>query len=112
MNYLKENSIYHGKSESRMLEIEPESIALSFWSPPYFVGKDYEKGETYDTWQAMLETVISKHYQVLKPGGFMVINIADILCFKDESIPRIQAMNISTQKCPVTREMVLVPHDS
>jgi len=107
MKYLTPNKIYLGRSESKMKEIEPESVALSFWSPPYFVGKSYEKGETFETWQDTLKKVIEQHVPVLKPGGFMVINIADILCFPDESMPRFQAMNLHNQKCPVTREMVL-----
>ncbi len=107
MEYLKVNRIYHGRSEDKILEIEPNSIALSFWSPPYFVGKEYEQGETYETWQAMLKRVIENHAAVLKPGGFLVINIADILCFKDESIPRFQSLNVSKQKCAITKEMVI-----
>jgi site-specific DNA-methyltransferase (adenine-specific) len=55
----------------------------------------------------MLKDVISAHYDALKPGGFMVINIADILCFKDESIPKFQAMNLSHQRSAVTKEMVV-----
>lgn len=107
MEYLRINTVYLGDAEQKMLEIEPNSIALSFWSPPYFLGKEYEKGETYESWQAMLKAVIHNHKLVLKPGGFMVVNIADILCFKDESMPKIQALNVSNQKCSVTREMVL-----
>jgi DNA modification methylase len=90
-----------------MSEIEPSSLALSFWSPPYFVGKEYERDETYESWQTMLRKVIHHHSKALKPGGYLVINIADIRVFKDESIPRFQAMNISMQKSKVTREMVL-----
>lgn len=90
-----------------MKKIEPNSIDLSLWSPPYFVGKSYEKDATYEDWQALLRDVISHHQTILKPGGFLVINIADILCFEDENIPRIQALNISRQKSKVTREMVL-----
>jgi DNA modification methylase len=107
MQYLKANVIYHAKSEFKMLEIEPSSVALSLWSPPYFVGKEYEKEETFESWQTMLKKVIENHALILKPGGFLVINIADILCFKDHDMPRIQALNISNQKCKVTREMVL-----
>ncbi|MFB2924315.1 DNA-methyltransferase [Aerosakkonema funiforme] len=90
-----------------MLEIEPGSVALSLWSPPYFVGKNYEKDETFESWQLLLKKVIENHALVLKSGGFLAINIADILCFKDENMPKIQALNISNQKCKVTREMVL-----
>ena len=106
-NYLEVNEIYCGRSEELMRQIEPNSVSISFWSPPYFVGKEYETNETYDTWQEMLRQVIALHSVVLKPGGFMVINIADILAFKDEFMPRIQGMNISNHKSPVTREMVI-----
>lgn len=107
MDYLRHNTVHHGFSEDLMTQIEPESIALSFWSPPYFVGKDYEKDATYESWQQMLKTVIELHAPIIKPGGFMVINIANILCFKDANIPRFQAMNLGRQRSSVTREMVL-----
>lgn len=107
MIYLEPNGIYEGRAESLIETLRPNSIALSFWSPPYFVGKDYEKGETYGSWQALLKRVIAGHATALKPGGFMVINIADILCFKDPKIPRFQAMSLAQQKCAVTRKMVL-----
>jgi site-specific DNA-methyltransferase (adenine-specific) len=96
-----------GRSEEAMLGIEPGTVSLSFWSPPYYVGKEYEEGETYDSWQEMLRCVIQRHATVLKPGGFMVINIADILCFEDPAIPKFQAKNVSNHRCKVTREMVL-----
>jgi len=105
--FLQMNEIYWGRSEELMNRIEPNSIALSFWSPPYFVGKEYEADETYESWQVMLKTVIGLHANVLKPGGFMVINIADIIAFKDETIPRFQGLNISNRKSPVTKEVVL-----
>lgn len=107
MKYLQANQIYHGLAEELITKIAPNSVAVSFWSPPYFVGKDYEKDVTYEEWQMMLKEVIQGHKRILKPGGFMVINISDILCFKDENIPRYQAMNISNHKSKVTRQMVL-----
>jgi len=106
-SYLEPNKIYLGRSEILMSKIKQNSIALSFWSPPYFVGKSYEKEETFDSWQKLLKSVIECHSPILKPGGFLVINIADILVFKDEKMPRIQGMNPSSRKCPVTTEMVL-----
>lgn len=107
MSCLELNNIHCGRAEILMQQIPDDSVSLSFWSPPYFVGKNYEKDETYDSWQAMLRKVILLHSKVLKPGGFLVINIADIRCFRDESIPRFQAMNLALQKSKVTREMVL-----
>ena len=40
------DNIYHGDAQELLTEITPNSIALSFWSPPYFLGKDYELDET------------------------------------------------------------------
>lgn len=102
-----DNTIHHGDARKIMNKIQEASVALSFWSPPYFLGKEYEKGETYESWQTLLEETINIHFKVLKPGGFLVINIADILCFQDPLMPRIQALNISKQKCEITKEMVI-----
>lgn len=107
MRNLEKNQIYQGRAEDLIRQIEPSSVALSFWSPPYFVGKEYEKEETYAGWQSLLKSVIHGHSAALKSGGFMIVNIADILCFPDERIPRYQAMSLTQQKSKVTREMVL-----
>ena len=106
MNYLKVDEIYLGKAEEIMAKIEPNSIALSVWSPPYHVGKEYENGQSFEEWKEMLRHIIANHFQVLKPGGFLAINIGDILCFPDENMPRIQANNISMRKCRVTEDDV------
>lgn len=105
--YLKINEIYEGYSEKIMYQIEPNSVSLSVWSPPYNIGKDYEKGQSFSEWKNMLANVIKAHVPVLKPGGFMVINIADILCFPDETMPKIQIANPSLHKSSVTKEDVL-----
>ena len=101
------NSIYQGDARELLLRIEPESVALSFWSPPYFVGKSYEKHLTYEQWCALLGTVIERHARVLRPGAFLAINIADILCFADPALPRIQAESVSGHRLPVSRDDVL-----
>ena len=105
--YLSENTIHEGDARDLMRRLRPESVALSVWSPPYFVGKSYERDLSFDDWQALLQDVIAEHALALAPGGFAAINIADILCFPDESLPRVQADVVSTKRSPVTREMVL-----
>ncbi len=105
--YLDANAIYCGDARELLKHLEPDSIALSVWSPPYFVGKSYEKDLSFDGWQALIREVIELHFAVIKPGGFLAINSADILAFPDERMPRIQADNVSTRKSQVTREQVL-----
>lgn len=106
-NYLKSNKIYHGDARVALKDIEPESIALSIWSPPYYVGKDYEKYLSFEEWKNLLKEVIELHFPIIKPGGFLAINIADILCFKDGSMPKIMAENISRRKVKLSREDIL-----
>jgi DNA modification methylase len=107
IGYLSVDEIHQGDSCHLLSRIQPESIALSVWSPPYFVGKSYERDMTFEQWQRLLAIVIEQHFALLRPGAFLVINIADILCFADSSIPRIQAENHSKNRLPVSREDVL-----
>lgn len=106
MDFLKVNDIYWGSAEELMFCIKPDSIAVSVWSPPYHVGKNYESNQSYEEWIEMLRSVIKSHYRVLKAGGFLAVNIGDILCFPDLNMPRIQANNVSMRKCKVTEEDV------
>jgi site-specific DNA-methyltransferase (adenine-specific) len=106
-SFLRENAIHEGDARELMRLLRPESVALSVWSPPYFVGKSYERDLSFEDWQELLRDVVAGHADALRPGGFAAINIADILCFPDESLPRVQADVVSTKRSPVTREMVL-----
>lgn len=104
---LETNAIYEGDARRLIPRIEQNSVALSVWSPPYFVGKAYESDLSFGDWKQLLREVILLHFPIIKPGGFLVINIADILCFKDESMPKIQAEVVTQRRSPVTREEVL-----
>lgn len=106
-DYLEVNAVHHGDARLLLSRIAPGSVALSVWSPPYYVGKQYESHLTYDTWRSLLKTVIALHYQAVKPGGFLAVNIADILCFRDDSMPKVQAEVVSRRKSKVTRADVL-----
>ena len=105
--YLDVNAIYCGDSRALLRKIEPDSVALSFWSPPYFVGKSYERDLAYEDWQEMVQEVVQLHYPILKPGGFLAVNVADILAFPDPDMPRIQANVVSGRRSNVTRDQIL-----
>jgi site-specific DNA-methyltransferase (adenine-specific) len=105
--FLEVDEIHQGDARELVKLIEPESIALSVWSPPYHVGKSYEEDMTFEDWRSLLSEVIAAHFVPLKPGGFLAINIADILAFKDPSMPRIQALNPALRKHAITKEDVL-----
>lgn len=102
------NKIYRGNAVNMLKrKISNDCVDLSFWSPPYFVGKVYEQHMTFEGWQELIQNVIKEHQRIIKPGGFMVVNIGDILCFQDPQIPRFQADNIKNKKNTVTRTDIL-----
>jgi DNA modification methylase len=101
------DTIHHGDARALLPSIAPNSIALSVWSPPYFVGKSYEAELSFKGWQGLLRMVIAHHFRVVKPGGFLAINIADILCFRDAAMPKISAENVTKRRSAITRDMVV-----
>ncbi len=105
--YLATDQIHQGDALKLLPQIAPNSVALSVWSPPYFVGKSYESHLTFEKWQSLLKEVIAAHWPIIKPGGFLVVNIADILCFRDASVPKIQAHNVGRRRSPITEDDVL-----
>jgi site-specific DNA-methyltransferase (adenine-specific) len=105
--YLQPNAVYQGDARNLLTHIKPNSIALSIWSPPYFVGKNYEAYLTFEDWQNLLRDVIQMHFTIIQPGGFLVINIADILCFKDDAMPKVQADVVHRKRSSVTKEDIL-----
>ena len=104
---LSSNQIHQGDARALLRRVCPESVALSFWSPPYFVGKTYEAELDFAAWSDLLRETIAGHFPVIAPGGFLAVNIADILAFEDPDMPRIQADNVSAKKVKITREQVL-----
>jgi len=106
-NHLKINTIHHGDAIDLLKKIEYNSVSVSVWSPPYFVGKNYEKHLTFEGWKTLLNTVIINHFPIIKPGGFLAINIADILVFKDETMPKIQADAVHRKKISLTKDDIL-----
>lgn len=102
-----DSAILTGDARDHLATLPQASIDLSFWSPPYYVGKSYEQHLTFEDWQDLLCDVVTAHTRIIKPGGFMVVNIADILCFPDPGMPRFQADNISRKTSPVTRDDVI-----
>jgi len=94
--------IHVGDCRAVMSSFDQDSIDLSLWSPPYHVGKEYEAGQTYEEWVTLISDAVAEHSRILKPGAFCVINIADILCFPDESMPKIQAEVIGTTRISLT----------
>jgi len=100
------NRILTDDARKALASLPANSVDLSFWSPPYYVGKSYEQGMTFEEWQALMREVIAAHASIIRPGAFVVVNIGDILCFPDPQMPRFQADNLNGKKVAITKEQI------
>ncbi len=66
------------KSSENMEELPNDSIHLMVTSPPYNVGKDYDKDLSLEEYRTLLKNVFKEVYRVLVHGGRACINIANV----------------------------------
>lgn len=65
-------------SAERMKELPDNSLHLMVTSPPYNVGKEYDKDLTMQEYRDFLSGVWCETFRVLVPGGRACINIANL----------------------------------
>jgi len=61
-----------------MEELPDCSVALMVTSPPYNVGKDYDRDLTLDEYLDFLRQVLAETRRVLVPGGRIAFNVANL----------------------------------
>jgi len=66
------------KTSEKMEELPDNSIHLMVTSPPYNVGKEYDRNLTLNEYRAFLKRVWGEVRRVLVPGGRACINIANL----------------------------------
>lgn len=66
------------KSSEHMEELPDNSVHLMITSPPYNVGKEYDKDLTLEEYREFLKRVWKEIKRVLVPGGRACINIANL----------------------------------
>jgi site-specific DNA-methyltransferase (adenine-specific) len=66
------------KSSEDMAELPDHSVHLMVTSPPYNVGKEYDRDITLAEYLAFLRRVWQEVYRVLVPGGRVGINLANL----------------------------------
>lgn len=106
MDALLPGRIVTGDAVELIGRVAPGSVALVVFSPPYLVGKSYESHLDEAGWVAMLGAVIAGCARALKPGGFMAVNINDVLAWPDPQLPRFGGQNTAVTR-PPSREAVL-----
>jgi site-specific DNA-methyltransferase (adenine-specific) len=66
------------KNSKLMNELPDKSVHLMITSPPYNVGKDYDKNYSLEEYLKLLKNVFKETYRVLVPGGRVCINVANL----------------------------------
>jgi site-specific DNA-methyltransferase (adenine-specific) len=65
-------------SSETMHELPDRSVHMMVTSPPYNVGKDYDRDLTLDEHRALLRRVLAETFRVLVPGGRACVNVANL----------------------------------
>ena len=71
------DSVYLDNCINLYKKIPDDFIDLVITSPPYFVGKEYEKKVDWEEYQNLISDVYKETHRVLKPGGYFVINFGE-----------------------------------
>lgn len=66
------------RSSERMEELPDECVHMMVTSPPYNVGKEYDRDLSLDEYRAFLRRVWAEVLRVLVPGGRAAINVANL----------------------------------
>jgi DNA modification methylase len=66
------------RSSENMGELPDDSVHLMVTSPPYNVGKEYDKDLTLPEYLEFLTRVWAEVYRVLVPGGRACVNVANL----------------------------------
>jgi len=66
------------KSSEKMTELPDNSVHLMVTSPPYNVGKEYDKDFTLEEYLELLKNVWKEVHRVLVPAGRVCINVANL----------------------------------
>jgi DNA modification methylase len=66
------------KSSERMEELPDSSIHLMVTSPPYNVGKEYDKDLDLGEYRQLLKSVFAESFRVLVDGGRACVNVANL----------------------------------
>ena len=69
--------IIHGDCLQVLDAIPTDTITLVATSPPYFVGKPYEKGTQWDEFLSLVTGFVSKSSPLLKQGGYLFVNFSE-----------------------------------
>lgn len=82
-----EVQLYHGDCMDLLDEMPEQSVQLIVTSPPYNIGKRYEKKKTLDSYLGEQERVIARCAELLKEGGSICWQVGNHIAGPQEVVP-------------------------
>jgi len=86
-------------------EIEPESIHLTWTSPPYYNAKAYSTWETYEDYLEFLKDVFTEVYRVTKEGRMCIVNLSPVLVARKNRSSESTRLPIPFDFFPIMKQM-------
>jgi adenine-specific DNA-methyltransferase len=80
-------TLFHGDCLDLFRAIPDNTVALVVTSPPYNVGKSYERHVPFDAYLARQRLVIAECVRVLKPGGSLCWQLGHYINGRQQVIP-------------------------
>ena len=71
------DTLYLADCRDLYKKIPDSYIDLVVTSPPYFVGKEYEKKVGWEEYESLMKDLYKETHRTLKPGGYLVINFGE-----------------------------------
>lgn len=88
-----------------MRGMDAECVDLTVTSPPYGVGKEYEGGG-YSEWLSLMHRFMGGVGRIMKRTGFVVVNVGDVRCHPDPTLPPTRAQAGGRQRPPTTEQLI------
>ena len=73
------DTVLTGDALTELRWLPPESVHLTFTSPPYFNARSYSQWSTYEDYLDFLQAVFKQVGRVTKEGRFLVVNSSPVM---------------------------------
>jgi DNA modification methylase len=86
-------------------KIDPNSIHLTWTSPPYYNAKSYSTWETYEDYLSFLKSVFIEVFRVTKEGRMCIVNLSPVIVPRENRNSESKRLPIPFDFFPIMKEI-------